>query len=931
MKKHIVLIFMFLTLVFSAYGSTEKAAASTKNPDLRDKSAGNLGKVKLDTHFGRMPLYFISNNGQVNKQATFYAKTSRYTLWLTKQGLVFDSIKEKSLHSTKHLRDVSRLIFANANKNPEMVPVQETKLRVNYFIGNDRSKWHCNIPTSQAVLYKNLYKNINLKVYGIEKQIEYDWIVKPGGNPRVIRFAYKNIKATRIDNKGNLLIETDFGRLMHKKPVCYQRIDIETRIPVNATFKRIAKDTYGFEVGKYDKRFELIIDPVVLAYSTYLGGGGTDDVFGLAVDNRGNVYLTGHTNSMDFPTLNKYQGTQDDKKYDAYVTKIDTTQSGACSLIYSTYLGGRNSEYCFGIAVDNKENAYITGMTMSTNFPTLNQYQTHRWNDDAFVTRLDTTQSGASSLIYSTYLGGGDDDFARGIAVDINGSGYVYVTGNTVSRDFPTLDQYQTDQPVTDAFLTKLDTNRSGESSLIYSTYLGGGDFDYGTGIAVDANCSGYAYVTGYTDSWNFPIKRQYQADQPYNDVFVTTIDTTQSGDASLIYSTYLGGESAEFGNGIAVDANISGYAYVTGYTASPDFPTRHPYQEYRPHGDAFVTRLDTTRTGDSSLVYSTFLGGEESDYAKAIAVDANKSGIVYVTGYTYSLDFPTLHPYQESRGVDVFVTKLDTNRWGASALIYSTYLGGWGFEIGFAIAADSSGYTYVAGFTKSSDFPILNQYQTDPDCYYKDGFVTKLINADLPYVITRPVFFVTTTSASGGGNVTSDGGSEITARGICWSISPLPTLSDQFTTDGTGTGIFNSFMTGLTPNTIYYVRAYATNAAGTAHGNEKTFKTLSAGGSLTVTSPNGGEIWKFGSTQNITWTSQNVYGRLMITLWKKEKLVGTIARNIKPASGSYAWKVGFLGWSAITPGNHYKIKIKETGTSVSDMSDNPFMITLRR
>ncbi len=232
MKKYFVLIFVVLTGLYLVFASGEKIR-DIKGPNLTIKTPDikQGGVLKPDLNFGKFPLYFITNKGQVHKKAAFYAKASRYTLWLTKEGLVFDSFKrsklkgEKSPHSSyKTGRDVSRLLFLNANKNPEIVPIDEAKLRVNYFIGNDKSKWNCDIPTSKAVLYKNLYKNIDLKVYGIEKQIEYDWIVKPGGNPGDIRFEYKNVKGTCIDEEGNLLIETDFGELMHKRPVSYQEI-----------------------------------------------------------------------------------------------------------------------------------------------------------------------------------------------------------------------------------------------------------------------------------------------------------------------------------------------------------------------------------------------------------------------------------------------------------------------------------------------------------------------------------------------------------------------------------------------------------------------------------------------------------------------------------------------------------------------------------
>ena len=217
------------------------------------------------------------------------------------------------------------------------------------------------------------------------------------------------------------------------------------------------------------------------------------------MDGSGNAYVTGYTDSTDFPTLNQYQA--DQTTTDVFVTKIDTTQSGIASLVYSTYLGGNGTDWGYGIAVDNSGNAYVTGYTTSTNFPILNQYQSDQTSNDVFVTKIDTTKSGAGSLVYSTYLGGNGTDRGYGIAVD--NSGNAYVTGWTASTNFPTLNQYQMDRTNEDVFITKIDTTQSGNASLIYSTYLGGDLYDYGYGIAVDG--SGNAYVTGYTYSTNFP------------------------------------------------------------------------------------------------------------------------------------------------------------------------------------------------------------------------------------------------------------------------------------------------------------------------------------------------------------------------------------------------------------------------------------------
>jgi hypothetical protein len=872
MKKTLGFLTVFIMVLLFISGSENQMKVveiSKLRNNSKDIHTAESGKVNLDLDFGKFPLYFIFNKGQVNQKAQFYAKASRYTLWLTKEGLVFDSVKKKPVkaeakekfHISRHLsehskydRDVSRLMFIGANKEPEIVPVKETALKVNYFKGNDRSKWNCDVPTSQAVLYKNLYKNIDLKVYGIEKQIEYDWIIKPGGNPEDIIVEYKNVKGTRIDEEGNLLIETDFGELIHKRPVSYQQKD-NIKYEVNAEFKKIKEHTYGFEVGKYDKNRTLIIDPVVLAYSSYLGGEGGDYGIGIAVDNSSNAYVTGYTFSTGFPTLNPYQ--IDQGFVDVFVTKIDTTKKGISSLVYSSYLGGGDYDTGTGVAVDNNGHAYVTGYTHSDDFPTLNPYQTDQGLADVFVTKIDTTKSGISSLIYSTYLGGTKREMARGIAAD--SSGHAYVAGVTHSDNFPTLNAYMASRGSITyrcAFVTKLDTTKSGVSSLIYSTYLGGELGAEGNGIDIDSN--GNAYVTGTTRSDDFPTLNEYMT---YNlhtsvsqDVFVTKIDTTKIGTSSLIYSTYLGGKFEDVGLGIAVDN--SGNAYVTGNTNSIDFPVFRFFQDYPAFGmigmpSAFVSRIDTTKSGSSSLIYSTYLSGMGDDFGCEIAADNN--GNAYVTGYTNSEDFPILNEFQLLKGSafasDAFITKIDTNQEGMSSLIYSTFLGGTNAERGYDIAIDSNGNAYVTGFTKSVDFPTLNQYSNGPsdrwDCY---AFITK-ISAIAPIippaVATKTVTNITSTSASCGGNVTNNGGAAVTVRGVCWSISTNPRTTDNYTTEGSGTGKFTSSLTGLTPNTTYYVRAYARNSKGTAYGNEVTFTTPEASaipGTITITYPQDGD-----------------------------------------------------------------------------------------
>jgi hypothetical protein len=944
--------------------------------------------LKPDINFGKIPLYFISNKGQVNQKAKFYAKASKYTLWLTKEGLVFDSAKRSEVggqksddrgyrreaigyreknpkheirnpkqiqnpkfkfskqkkHSLQRpnlstsqrqfQRDVSKLVFVGANKNPEILPINATKLKVNYFKGNDLKKWIGGIPTSQAVLYKNLYKNIDLKVYGIEKQIEYDWIVKPEGNPEDVRFEYKNVQKTRIDKQGNLVITTKFGELIHKSPISYQEVSVgadhcvcpsnnanEKRIPIKAVFKKISKNTYGFNVGKYDEGKKLIIDPVVLAYSTYLGGFDDDAGNGIAVDSSGNVYVTGRTYSTDFPTLNQYMSNKGG--WDVFVTKLDTTQSGTASLLYSTYLGGGGMDYGNGIAVDSSGYVYVTGETWSGNFPVLNAYMGHPGDsgyENVFVTKLDTTQSGTASLLYSTYLGGLSHDYGNDIAVDSYGN--AFVTGYTASTDFPVFNDYMGNKGSLDAFVTKLDTTQSGTASLLYSTYLGGGNVDHGNGIALDS--SGYVYVTGKTWSENFPVLNEYisyPGDSNFANIFVTKLDTTQSGTASLLYSTYLGGSSHDYGNGIAVDS--CGNAYVTGYTSSTDFPVFNEYMGNKGSFDAFVTKLDTTQSGTASLLYSTYLGGGNNDFGNGIAVDS--SGYVYVTGETKSPDFPVLNQYMSSTlGQDAIVTKLDTSQSGTTSLIYSTYLGGGGSDYGHDIAVDSSGYVYVTGETEATNFPTFNPYMTEPWDDYSDAFVTRLIQYTEPYplVLTKNVTSLKAISVNCGGRVLAEGGSPVIFRGVCWSTTPNPTLFDSYTTDGSGLGDFTSTITGLTPDTTYYVRAYATNNEGLDYGGEIQFTTLSP--SITLTSPNGGETWLHGATENITWTCDMMPGELVkISLIKPNGVfLKKIADNVNADLGTHAVFI-----PASLPERDYKIKVDVKGLAATDMSDAPFSV----
>ena len=800
-------------------------------------AAGKADKESILEAYGNLPLYFIENKGQLDSRVRFYVKTSSQTLYFTDEGIVFDLLRgenaaekgiggaEKSRQTTgiKTERLVFNLGFENAQRGVLIEGLDRQDAGINYFVGNDRSKWKRAIPTYKGVVYKGVYKRIDLKVFGNGKDIEYEFIVNPGGNPDDILLTYNGIEGLSTNGEGELLIGTAFGELKETRPYIYQ--EIEGKKVVDGSFEiqspagqsQTRKFSYGFQVASYDPSYPLIIDPT-LSYSTYLGGSSFEDGEGIAVDGSGNAYVTGDTYSSDFPMQNPYQGTKaGSDSVDVFITKLSSSATGSIYLVYSTYLGGSGSDHGYGIAVDGSGNAYVTGQTFSSDFPTQNPYQGTfaggGW--DAFITKLS---SSGNTLTYSTYLGGSSRDEGNGIAVD--GSGNAYVTGETSSSDFPMQNPYQgTIDGGVDAFITKLSSPTPNSTYLVYSTYLGGSSWDNGNGIAVDS--SGNAYVTGQTISSDFPTQNPYQGTQAGAcDVFITKLSSSGS---ALTYSTYLGGSGSEYGEGIAVDG--SGNAYVTGDTWSSDFPTQNPYQRTLAGSwDAFITKLDSS---GSALSYSTYLGGSGSDHGEGIAVDG--SGNAYVTGDTWSSDFPTQNPYQRTLAgeQDAFIAKFASS----GSALYSTYLGGNDYDHGYGIAVDGSGNAYVTGNTWSSDFPMQNPYQ-GTKAGGSDVFVTKLSDTTsptIPIVTTTAISSITATTASTGGNITSDGGASVTEKGVCWSTAANPTTSDSHTSDGTGTGSFTSSITGLSAGTAYHVRAYATNSVGTGYGSDVSFTTSDA------------------------------------------------------------------------------------------------------
>jgi Beta-propeller repeat len=711
------------------WGNTQTTVASMMKP------ADAQTVARVTNALDRVPLSFEINQGQTDKRVRFVAHGRHYTLFLTgneavlslmriagpkkRAGLSTPAIPDEAAPRARHAE--LRWTLEGANRNPTATGLKQLPGTANYFVGNDSRRWTANIPIYAEVKYESVYPRIDLIYHGsTQHQLEYDFVVGAGADPAKIEFALGGAENMRLNPRGDLVIKLAGGEVIERAPVIYQQIGGRMR-QVSGGYMLKRSNHVGFKLAAYDRHKPLIIDPQV-AYSTYLGGGGNETAYAVAVDDSGHAYVTGYTDSTDFPTTkHAYQDSHGGGYYDAFVTKLNADGS---ALVYSTYLGGSGGEAGSGLAVDHAGHAYLTGYTNSTDFPTTK----HAYQDslgggfyDAFVTKLSPN---GSALVYSTYLGGNQSDYGNEVAVDWAGN--AYVAGSTFSDNFPTTaGAYQTslgnnNNGNGDAFVTKLNHNGS---ALVYSTYLGGRIGDSAQGIAVD--WAGHAYVAGTTNSGNFPTTPgAYQTTSGgLTDIFVTKLNAAGSG---LVYSARLGGNSYDSAFGLAVDS--WGHAYVIGYTSSGNFPTTPgAYQtSFGGLNDVFVTKLNA---GGSALVYSTYLGGSGADFGKGVAVDW--WGHAYVTGYTYSSDFPTTgDAYQTSLGnpagsdTDAFVTKLSPN---GSALVYSTYLGGSARDSASGVAVDRWGRAYITGMTSSSNFPTTDgAYQTSfggPS----DAFVTKL------------------------------------------------------------------------------------------------------------------------------------------------------------------------------------------------------------
>jgi beta-propeller repeat-containing protein len=693
-------------------------------------------------------LGFQPNIGQTSPDATFIAHRSNYTAFLAPTG------------ATLRTRDSAlKMSFLGANPRSEAIGLDPTKSLVHYLLGN-REQWHTDVPTYSRVEYRDVYANINISYYEAHGSLGYAFILNPGAEPAQIRLRFQGGGRVQLDPNGDLVLQASQSEWRHTRAAVYQ-VRGGGRRKVAGHFIVQGSDEVVFEAEDYDHSVPLTID-MALTYSTYLGGSGQDAATSIATDLNGNVYVTGWSESLDFPEaagarLGSPGGV------DVYVAKLNP----AGRLIYVTYIGGSGDDQGYGIAVDNSGAAVIVGSTYSTNFPIVNAAQPRPGGGrDSFVAKLNAA---GSALSFSTYVGGSGADNANGVSLDQQGN--IYIAGETASANFPVLNAFQKQLGGgEDAFVAKL----SGTGVLLYSTYIGGVADDRATAVAVDA--LGNAYITGSTYSSNFPVMSAFQSSLGGGqDAFAVKVGPTGS---TLVYSTYLGGSGGtvgapEAGNGIAVD--LLGSAYIAGTTSSSNFPTSNPMQSSLAGSqDAFVLKMGPS---GNALVYSTYLGGSSIDMATAITIDG--TGRAYVAGYTASTDFPVANAVQPSNAgsYDAFIVRLNA---GGSAIELGTYLGGAGSDSAYGIVLDANNNLYVAGQTLSNNFPTLNALQVSEPA--PASALVSEIPASCSFALDQNAYVV----GAAGGVVTA----YLTATAGCpWTVTNNYPAAITITMGASGTG----------------------------------------------------------------------------------------------------------------------------------------------
>jgi uncharacterized protein (TIGR03437 family) len=838
-------------LAFSRTASSDNhhVSSASAHTESRSLNESEIKRRALES-FGQLPLRFEVNQGQSDGSVRFFARGRGYSLFLTDTEAVLGL--KKSSQDSADKSAVVGMQPVNGSPHPQVIGLNQLPGITNYLLGNDPSQWRTNVKSYEKVEYRNIWPGVNQVYYGNQGELEYDFIVAPGISPNIIRVTFPGADSLRIDQSGELVLSVCGNEIRQHAPVIYQQRNGKREIISGryALYTNNGRQEVGFEIGRYDTSRTLVIDPVLiystyfggsaadtaesitvdsagnmyvsgvtnssnlptagpfrsgysgaadsyicklnslgnsLIFSTYIGGTGNDVVRRLAVDAAGNCYITGFTSSGNYPTQNPLQGAFGGGDSDAFITKLNAAGNG---LVYSSYLGGSGADSGIGLAVDTGNSPIISGETTSANFPTSSAAQaTNQGQTEAFVTKY---RNDGAAYTYSTYLGGVERDSSASLAIDSTGA--VYIAGYTFSSNFPIRGSAFQDTygGLQDAFVAKFST----AGAIVYSTFLGGSANEEAYGISVDS--AGSAYITGYTFSPNFPVVSPVQGTiKPgTQDAFVTKLSA--SG-ASIVYSTYLGGASGDYGNSVVVDS--AGSASVVGTTYSNDFPVTSVVVgqggQIIPPGSGGETLVFKLNTTGNALIFASTLGGSGVDFGVGIALDT--TGNLYICGQTNSTTFPVVGAYQSNNAgnSDAFVTKIDPTRNTAyftavSAASYSVNgIAPEGIVAGFGanLAGRLEQGTTIPLPTRLADREVrvkdVNGNEQKAPLFIVVGGLGGQINFQIPATIAAGRALITVVDA----------------------VSNLPIAAGYATIGRTGPGIFTANASGTGTAAAYVIR----------------------------------------------------------------------------------------------------------------------------
>lgn len=701
-----------------------------------------MNNIKISNVLNSLPLIFEKNIGQHDEKVQFALNKKECTTFFNDNEIILSFRSNEKIQELKELENslilneedkkyskyginILRVSFENGNKSPQIIGKNEFNCRLNYFKGENSLNWKCSIPLYEKLLYKEVYKGIDILYYESEGTIKWEFQVSSKKSLDKILLNFQGANNIYLDEEGNININIKENILKILNPRVTQE---DGSCEVTGNFEINEEGKVKFCIQNYENEKNLKITlPIVFEkfnYTFVVDRGNS-----IAVDENKCIYITGEIGVQKYPNKKPHKNILEAKDYSAFLVKIDSSKKGQSALKYAAYIGGEKNDEGVGIAVDDEENAYIVGSTNSEyEFPITEKSYASNYpggNSTGFLIKIDTSKVGLNSFIYGTYLGGNLYDYAYSVAIDKNKN--VYVCGLTNSSlGFPiTENGYKkfNCESVDVGFLLKLDISKKGKEALLYGTYFGGNDSTNFSALAIDQN--NYVYITGITQSSDFPVtENSYKTKVTggLSSAFITKFDLEKDGEEGVLYSSLLCGNGEEAGYGIAVDLEEN--VYITGTTNSrEDFPiSENAFQKniYAIEGSGFFIKLDTKLCGDNGLIYGTYLGGNGSDVCSDIKIDSN--GYAYICGFTTSTDFP-VEGYDNGwvkDGYNSFFIKIDPSKEKRKSLLVGKFLRKNISDFALAMAIDNNLNLYITGYSHS----ISKSMEKREGNYYEEAAI---------------------------------------------------------------------------------------------------------------------------------------------------------------------------------------------------------------